>query len=167
VRAVRCSERIVDEAVAQLGESSRETLIILLFPTQEPRVLEQEDLARLDALACLEGFIRVSGLDEDHLATDQLGQPLGYGLKRILLLRLSLRPSEMRQDHGESSALQQQLDGGKRGTDAGVVRNLRVLVERHVEVDTKERPLAPQLRVGQIAYAFLFHRHRSPRVATP
>jgi hypothetical protein len=63
----------------------------------------------------------------------------------------------MREDDRTATALQQQPDSRQRGTDASIVGDFAVIVERHVEVDAKEHPLASHLRVAQIAYGFLFH----------
>jgi hypothetical protein len=63
----------------------------------------------------------------------------------------------MRKDHRTRAALEQQLDCRKRRTDARVVGDVAIVVERNVEVDAQEGSLPPHLRVAEVADAFLFH----------
>ncbi len=68
VCSVRSPKGIVHKKIAQLGQRSREARIILLFATEEARVLEQQYLPGLKIAAGLNCFIGVRGLDEDDLA---------------------------------------------------------------------------------------------------
>src|SRR5258705_1189268 len=154
MRRAKC---VVDEEVPQLGECAREARIVLLLPTEEPRVLEQQQLAWLAALARLERFVRIGGLDEDHLASGQLTQSRRDGLQRVLLLRLPLGTSEVRQDYGASPTFEKQLDRWQRRADSGVVRYPAFFIEWNVQIDSNEGAIPPNLFVGQISDGFLSH----------
>lgn len=51
--------------------------------------------------------------------------------------------------------LEQVLDGGHGGADAGVVGDVLVLVQRHVQIRAHQDALTLQLRRRQIAHALL------------
>jgi hypothetical protein len=54
--------------------------------------------------------------------------------------------------------LLQVLDGGHRGTDTGVVRDL-LAVKGHVQVHTDEHALALEVGLAQAAHGLLGHGH--------
>lgn len=65
------------------------------------------------------------------------------------------------QDH-LGPVLHQILDRGHRGADPGVVGDLLVLVQGHVEIHAHEHPLPLEIRLLEIAHALL-HRHFEDR----
>ncbi len=87
----------------------------------------------------------------------QLLEAQRHRLQGVLGIGFSLRPSQVRENYGTRAALEQQLYRRQRRANACVVRDVAIVVERDVEVDADERPLAPNLRVGEIADGFLFH----------
>ena len=61
--------------------------------------------------------------------------------------------------------LDEVLDGGYGGPDAGVVGDVLVLVERHVEVGTHEDALALEVGLREVLDALLGHGGHGPRAA--
>ena len=144
-----CAEGIVDINIAELGELLGKTRIVLLFFGVEPQVFEQQDLAVSQIHRRLQRFVAVGALDERDLPVgEQLGEALGDRLQRVLRLRLALRATEMRQQHDARPPIEQQLERGDRGTDARVVGDVSVGVERNVEVHPQKEPPAGEREVA-------------------
>src|SRR5438105_10163928 len=155
---MRGTERIVHEEITELGERSRKPLVVLLFAAEEAGVLEQKDLAGLEILARLDRFVGIGALNENHRMSAQLLEPFRDRVERVFGVRLSFGTSEMREDHWARSPLEQQLDRRQRSTDARVIGNTSVVIERNVEVDAHQSAPIPYLGVGEIAYGFFSHR---------
>ena len=121
------------------GQLGREAGVVGLLASVEAEVLEQPQLALLVA--------------EGDLAAEQLGQPLGHRPQRQLRLRLALGPAQVRAHHHLRALVQQQLDGGHGGADAGVVgdvtavasgtfRSARTSTRRPAHVQVADAPHA-------------------------
>src|SRR5262249_23029064 len=82
-----------------------------------------------------------------HLVTRQLREALAAGLQGEVLLA-GLGAAQVRGEDHLGARIHQQLDGGERLANAGVVGDLpRLLVERNVEVHPHEDALARHTRV--------------------
>ncbi len=157
VRAVRGAEGVVDVQVAELGERASEALVVRLLSSEEARVLEKKDLARLELRRGLHRLVGVGAFHElDARLRERLEVPRD-GLERVLGLGLPFRPAEVGEKHHARAVIEQIVDGGKRGADARVIAHAAVLVHRNVEVHAHERALAAQLGVGEVANGFLVH----------
>jgi hypothetical protein len=139
--------------------------VVGLLLGMETQVLEEQDLAWLEAA---EGIGRPypQGIAGDrHVAPKELRETLGNGPQPVRLDDLALGPTEVAgQDH-RRALLEEQGDGRDRGPDARIVLDLAVL-DGHVEVDADEHALAGGI---EIADAQLVHVRRSgcrsPRLA--
>jgi hypothetical protein len=134
VRAVRGAERVVDVGVGQVGVALRQLGVVLRLALLVADVLEHHDVAVRDA---------VERLGERHVDAEQLARALRHRLQAELGLAV-LRPAEVRGEDEPGPALAQRLQRGKRGADAGVVGD-RAVLERDVEVDPDEDPLAAEV----------------------
>jgi hypothetical protein len=68
VRPVRGAERVVDVQVAEQGQSPGQPFVVRLLAAEKSGVLEQQDLAVLQRHGCLQRFVGVGALHEEHLA---------------------------------------------------------------------------------------------------
>src|SRR5688572_12728862 len=157
MRAVRSAERIIHENVAQLRKRTRERWIVCFFTREEPRVLEQQELARRQCARCFLRFVRIRRLDEMNLLLDQMFEAFRDRLQRILRVGLALGPSEVRQDDRACAAIEQHSKSRQRSAYTRVVRDLEILIERNVEVCAQECALAVKLVPRKLADRFLLH----------
>src|SRR6185436_18358480 len=91
-------------------------------------------------------------LGEHDLSAEQLGQTLGGGPERELLVR-PLRAAEMAGEEQPRVLLTQLLQRGQRRPDPGVIGDVAVLVQGNVEVDPDEDALAVDVEVVKRAHA--------------
>ena len=61
------------------------------------------------------------------------------------------------------SSLGQVLNGGNGSSDASVVGDLKIAVQRHVQICSDENPLALEISLLQCRYALLRHGDRGAR----
>src|ERR1700686_1791475 len=151
------TERIVHKKIAKLGTPPRQPLVVFFLAAEEARILEEENLSRLEILAGLDRLVRIGRLDEDDFAASQLLEPIRHRLQRVFGIGFPFRPSQVRENYGTRAALEQQLDRRKRGTDARIVGDVAIIVEGNIEVNANESALAAHLRIAEIADAFLSH----------
>ncbi len=88
-------ERVVDVDVGVRGERRREGRVVLLLLGVEAEVLEQQDLARAEAL---DGVLRPDAervARDRHVAAEQLGQPLADRPQAEAVLDLAVRPTQV------------------------------------------------------------------------
>src|SRR6185312_1257735 len=76
-----------------------------------------------------------------HVGIEELGETRPARLEREALVLAGLRSSEVAGDDQPGSALDEMLDGGERLTDARVVRDFSLAIERDVEIDAQEDAL--------------------------
>ena len=115
-----CAERVVDIGVHAVDERGDELRIVALLARVESEVLQEFDACR------------------------QLGQALPDRLHRVLRVRLTLGPTEVRCAHDVSAAAGQPFDGRQRSSNAEVVGDHPV-VDGHVEVGAHQHPPAVHL----------------------
>jgi hypothetical protein len=152
VRPVRGAERVVDVGVGERGEAARELGIVCLLPGMEAEVLEQEDLARGEALRGLLGLRPDAVVHETDRRLQELGEPYGNRGERELGLALALRLAQMRGADHAGAARDREPYRRQRLDDARVVGHA-TLRERDVEIDAEKQPAA-----RQIHFADRFHR---------
>jgi len=144
---------IVDEQVGQRGQLSGKVGIVGLFLGVKAGVLQQENITRL---AGLNGGLHLrpdTVVQLGDRAAQQLGQATADGVHLEILDDLAFGAAQMgTQDHGRLS-VQEVLDGGQRGPDAGVVGHLS-LSEGDVEINAHQHPLPLHIH---IADGFLVH----------
>ena len=138
VRAVRGAEGVVDVDVGVAGELPRERLVVGLFGRGEAQVLQQRHGAGAQIVDHLAGAVAHRLVGQRDVGVEQLRQPRGHRLERVLLVDLPLRASEVRRQDDARPFLDRQLDGRQALPDAGVVRHLPFGGERDIEVDTDE-----------------------------
>src|SRR5918996_1385121 len=141
MRAMRGGKGVVDIKIAMLGEPFGEAWVVLLLAGIEPYILQHGDLAGLEPRKAVPCFLADAVADEAdigaahqllHLLRDRLQRGLG---------RDHLGTAEMRQ-HDHLGPFAGELgDGRKHAGDAGRIGDLAVL-DRHVEIDADEDPLA-------------------------
>ena len=136
--AVRHSERVVDEDVAQRRPGRGERRVVPRLAVQEARVLEQGDPSGLE-LSHRAGDHAVVLLlgNEAHRPPEQLGQPLGDGSERELRCN-PFRTAQVRKEDDPRPGSGEELERGHRRTQPMVIGHTP-LVERHVEVGAHHR----------------------------
>ena len=113
----------------------------------EAQVLEEDALARLEALD------RVLGTGAKGIARDryrhleQLRKPLGHRPQAHAVLDLAVGPAEVAGKNDDRPLGQQRLDRRQCGHDPAVVGDLAVL-ERNVEIDADEDALTGGVQVS-------------------
>ena len=139
VRAMGRPERVVHVGVGELGELPGEPDVVGLLPRMEPEVLEEHDVAGLDVAADRLGPVADDLVEGHHVDAEQLRQAVGDGPEAELVLRLALRPPEMRGDHERGAPVEELAERGDGRADPHVVGDPAAL-ERHVEVGADEDP---------------------------
>jgi len=64
-----------------------------------------------------------------------------HGFQGVLGIRTALGTTQMRTEDDSCAVIQQVLDGGQSGADAGIVTNC-IILQRDIEIHTDENPLA-------------------------
>ena len=158
--------------VAQLGELLRHALVVLGLALVKAGVFQHQDLAGLERLGGGFGLGAGGGAHEVDLdARQQGGQVVGRHLHAVLGVRAILGAAEVAHQHDGGAVVEQVLDGGQGGADAGVVGDgAGGLVLRHVEVDADQGALALPVHVldGLLVHGGLLKEnergtHRAPR----
>ena len=147
VGAVGGAEGVVDVEVGEPGQRVGQLRIVLGLARLEADVLEQQHVARAQP-----GGHRLDLLADHrrrllHLGAEQLGQALADRPHRERRVDLALRPAEVGDEDQRGAALAQQLDRRQRRADPRVVGD-PAAVERHVEVDPDQHPLAGDVGVA-------------------
>ena len=147
VRAVGGAEGVVDVDVGVAGERPREALVVGLLAGRKAQVLQQRHRAGVQVVDHLAGAVADGLVGQGNVGAEQLRQPRGDRLQRILLVRLALGAAEVRGEHHARALLDGELDRGQALADAGVVGDGAAGVERHVEVDADEDPTASDIQL--------------------
>ncbi len=147
VRAVRRAESVVHVDVAIRRQRLGELRVVGLLLGMEAQVLQEEDLAGLQAT---DGVL---GADPDGVAggrdrlTQQGREVLGHRSQPERVADLALGPTEVAHEHDRGAPLEEVGDGRDGRPDPGVVLDLAVL-DGDVEVDPHEDPLARGVHVA-------------------
>lgn len=139
------AESVADVDVREGGEAVREltALGVVLggLPGVEAQVLDDRDLARLQAVHGVVGGGADGVLGERHGRAEEFTEPLRGGQQREGRVRRALGAAEVRGDDDARAGLGEGLHGGQHGADTAVVGDGGA-VQRHVEVGADEDPLA-------------------------
>merc|ERR1711966_461940 len=155
VRAVRGAERVVDVEVGKLGELLGEVLAVLLLVLVEADVLEEAHGAVVHARDGILDDVAHAVVNLGHGAGEELGEARAARGEAELVLGAILRAAQVGGDEDLGAVLDEVLDGGDGGADAGVVGDLEVLVEGHVEVAAHEHGLALEVSLLEVADGLL------------
>ena len=139
LRAMRSSEGVVDEDVAERRHALRKRLVIGVLAGQKARVLTERNRA---------GF-KCDAVDPMRRETDrhpqQLGQRSDHRLQRRLGLDLALLgPAQMRYHQYRRAGVECQAQRRQRGAQARVVGDFAVL-QGHVEILADQNALALEI----------------------
>ena len=110
MRAMGRAESVVDVEITKRCELLRETIVVLLFFSVDPQILEQRDLRTVvrfaDGLLC--GLANAVGR-ERHRAIQQLAQAVGERLQAELRCRLALRAAQVRRENDGRALIERVL----------------------------------------------------------
>src|SRR5262245_18761567 len=150
-----CSrKRVVDKHVAQSSELRDECRIVLLLARMKPRVLEAQNVARLQLADRSES-------DRPHAIFGACDRPADYTFEfrrhraQGFLGVWSFRAAEVREQDHLAALVGNFNDGRSLALQPSCISDLAVF-HRHVEIDPDEQPLA--LEVGLIKGAKRGHR---------
>src|SRR6185437_8502523 len=142
LRAVRGTERIHDEHIAQLRHLARERFGVLLFTLVETHVLAQHRIPG-GAIHALEPV-----LAQRHRLAQQIRQAGGDRSQRELLVVLALlRTAQVREDENLCVLIERVADRRYGGTNPRITGN-DAAVHGHVQVFPDQDPLVAQVRIG-------------------
>ena len=155
--AVGGAERVVHVQIAIGSQLLGELGIILLLARIEADVFQKQDVSRL--LGFDQGFdFRSNDIrSERHLAAEIFLELLGDRLQAELGDFLPFGSPKMGHDDQARTVVKQIVDGGKSRLDAGVVRH-GLAVERHIEIDADQNPLALAIAIPD---GIQLHMHSS------
>src|SRR5262245_29388026 len=98
-------------------------------------------------------------LREGHFLSQEPLEPLRDRRQAVSGIGASLRATKMRAEDDLGSLVDGAIDGGKSGTDSGVVGDLKRVIERHVKVAPDDDAFAAEI---QIVDRLLTKVHPSP-----
>ena len=124
VRAVGDGEGVIHIDVAEFGDLSGESRVVLLLALVIAEVFQHTDLARRKAIDQRLRGRSNAVLAEENRDAEQGRQFLCHRLQRVLRHRLAVRAAEMRQYDNLRAAPQQVLESGKEPFDPGRIGDL-------------------------------------------
>jgi hypothetical protein len=137
VRAMRCSERIIDVDVREARQRVGEDVVVGRLSRVEAEVLQQEDLARFQVVRLPTGVVPDDVGRHDDLTVEQLAEPRRHRRHGVRGVRGALGTTEVGCDDDARTLSEQVLDRRYRGTHTEVVGDLP-FAERHVQVGPYE-----------------------------
>ena len=145
VGAVRGAEGIVHVHIAQGRQLSRESRVAGFFFLVKTQVIEQQHLAGLQRRRFPGRFVAEHVAAPLHVAAILLLQVQEQAFERKLLLGAALGPAQVREQH-HRAAIVQDFHHRRRGhADAGIVGDVQVFIEGHVEIDAHHGALAGEI----------------------
>ena len=140
---------IAEQGLGELG-------VVLLFLLVETDVVEQHHVTILQGLAGGGGGFTDGFGDEGNGLAQVAGEALGgSGQGELGLVAGSFGAAQVGAENEAGAVLEQVLDGGQSGHDAGIVGNLAIL-HGYVEVNAHEHFLAGDI---QVAYSEFSHSY--------
>ena len=140
--AMRNAEGVVDSDVRKRRKLLRGARIVLLLFLVVAQVFEEQNLAGLQAGSCLLRLGAHAVGRPLHILLQKLRQVLHEMLRReLVLLRLRRTADVAREDQG-CAVIQEVVERRQRAHHARVVRDIHLVIERHVVVDAHEDLLA-------------------------
>ncbi len=137
MRAVRGGKGIVDVAITERRESRHRLGIVLLLTTEEARVFDDRDIARLEfrdrrrlvlPVDIMDGTAEHGGIGRDDLVEREFGA--GH-----------FRAPEMRENQHDRAAIRQLGNGRQRSAQPRVIADMAV-GHRHIQILTHQHALA-------------------------
>ena len=142
VGAVGRAEGVIDVEVAERSELLGEVGVIGLFTWVKTHVFEKEDFPVLHCGDGGLGFLTDAVFDEVNGSIDQLAETDRDGFERVFRIRRGLGAPEVGHEDDLRPGLDEVFDRRDGRGDAGVVGDLELVVERHVEIDAHEDAFA-------------------------
>ena len=156
------AECVVDVGVCIGRERGRERRVVRLLLGMESQVLEHQDVALAEPRDRGRHRRAEAVVGRGDGAAEQLTETRRDRRHAELVNDRALRAAEVTGEDHPRATPDQQLDGGQRRADPGVVGDDAVL-ERHVEVDTDEDALPRSI---EVAHAAERHGGSFPHAAT-
>ena len=154
VGTVGGTEGVVDVKVEGSGELLNELGLVLGLLGVEPGVLEHDDIT-LGGISDDGGNIVTDAVrGEGDILAKELSETLGAGSEGELVLRAVLGPSKVGADGDDGTLALEELNGGDRRADTGVIRD-GLSVKGDVHVATDEDLLALELGLGEVLNGLL------------
>ena len=148
---VRNAKGVVNVDVAELGQGSSKSGVVLLLALLKTKVLDEQHLAIGKSPGRREGLLATHVAHVGNGRAEQLGEASGDRLHGVSGLKTrACGPAQMAHAHDARATLAKQVDGGKSRANAGVVTHDAVL-DGHVEVDADNDTLARDIGVGDAA----------------
>jgi len=155
VGAVAGAERVVDVNVGEGGEFRGEFGVALLFARLETEVFENDDVA-----VGQRGDFRFRvgadgvGREVDFRVRKEFAETNRRRFQRVFGVRFVLRTAEVAHQNDLTAAFEDGFDRRERHTDAAIVGDVPVFVERDVEIDANQN-----LLTGDVDVSDRFFRH--------
>ena len=127
-----------------LGSTLLNTYGLAFFLRIEAQVLEQQSLTHLQGSSLLLSLSAVGS--EGYGNTKGLGHSVLDLTKRELRVHLSFGLTHVAHDDESTTVGQHLLQGGQSAANAGVVRDLTILIEGHVEVNAHDCLLSGKIK---------------------
>ena len=151
------TKSVIHKDVAQGRQLARQRFGVFLLADIDAAVFQQHHLARLDLYA-------VDPIGQQrHLAPQQACQARGHRRQGVFGFEGPFdRAPQVTGHHNGRPSVQRHLDARHRGTDARVLGNGSLAVQRHIQVGTDENALATDKALGaQIGKAKNVHGNGS------
>ena len=147
VVAVGGPEGVVDVDVGQRGQRLRELVVVLLLAEMEPEVLQQEHVTRLHPVHQHLGLRADAVLREEDFFAQQALEAARDRRQTQARVHFPVgAPQVGAQDHPRAF-VHRVVDGREGASDAGIVRDMAALIQRHVEVRADDDALSPERQV--------------------
>ncbi len=150
VSSVRAAKCIVDEHIAEPGESLGKGRVVGRLARQKTRVFQENHLTRSEISARLDGFVRIGGRHEPHGHPQLLRQHGGHRGERHRRHDLSLGTAQVRKQDRPPTTLHHMPQGGQGRTHARDVGHRPIVRQRYVVVDSYQDAAPVQVRGRQV-----------------
>ena len=147
---VHGAERIVDEEIAELRESTGETLIVPRLASEESDVLEEKNRVRAEGVTGTHRLGRIRRTHQMHSYTEHAPQLIGFWSQAQTRIEDSMRTTKVGDENGPTRPIQQKTQRGTTRFDSGSVRHPTVF-ERDVIIYPDQRPPTPQFLCEQFS----------------
>jgi hypothetical protein len=142
VLAVASSKGIVAVDICHRSELARKLNVTGFLAGIETQVLKNQDVAVLQSCG-FGGCIIANRVGRERYGLAQeLPEALGGGCETHLRIRFTFGAPKVAHKNELSAAINHRLDRRKGHLDTSVVRNLEILIERDVEIDSHQYGLA-------------------------
>ena len=140
--AVRDAEGIVNGDVRKRGKLLGESGIVLLLFLVIAQVFEEQNLTRLQVRSCLLGLRPYAIGRPLHILLQEFRKVLDEMLRRELLLLRLRRATDVAREDQRRAAVKKIIECRQRAHHARVIRDIHLVVKRHIVIDAHENLLA-------------------------